>query len=231
MKKFIELLKKYPEVTIAAACAIALATIVTVIVVGVDKPKAAVTEDTTIETSHTIEGSFRLTEEVTEEITEEVTEEVVTIEETTTEFITPPRVVYYDVPLSHELQDHIFELCDKYVISPSLVIAIIEKESNYDPETMGDGGDSFGLMQIQPKWHRARMARLGCTNLLDPFQNVTVGIDILAELAQTRSSVEWILMAYNGGAGPATYNYNMGIITDYAQEVMEDYYKFEEEVN
>ena len=46
---------------------------------------------------------------------------------------------------------------------------------------MGDVHESFGLMQIQPKWHEDRMRRLGVTDLLDPEQNVRVGADLLSE--------------------------------------------------
>ena len=129
-------------------------------------------------------------------------------------------VTFYDVPLSEELQIHIFEECEKHNISPSIVIAMIERESDYTADAIGDNGKSFGLMQIQKHYHQERMNRLGCTDLLDPFQNVTVGIDILAELIEKNSDLYWVLMAYNGGQSYANRNMNSGIYSDYAIEVV-----------
>jgi soluble lytic murein transglycosylase-like protein len=132
-----------------------------------------------------------------------------------------PTTKYYDVPLSEDLQDHIFRLCEKNNIDPALVIAMIKRESSYNANTIGDNGNSFGLMQIQPRWHQGRMDRLGCSNLLDPYQNVTVGIDFLAELFAKGKPVEWVLMAYNGGMAYANKNWNAGVTSSYANKVLE----------
>lgn len=128
--------------------------------------------------------------------------------------------IYYEVPLSEDLQDHIFEECAKYAIHPAIVIAMIGKESGYNPDAVGDGGNSLGLMQIQPKWHRERFKKLNITNLFNPKQNVTVGIDILAELYETGKPIEWILMAYNGGRSYANEKAALGIVSDYANMVI-----------
>jgi hypothetical protein len=162
-------------------------------------------------------------EPVTEEaiIEESVSEEEPIIEEPVVEdIIEEPLVTYYDVPLSQDLQNYIFKLCEERDIDPALVIAIIERESNYDASTIGDSGDSLGLMQIQPKWHQERMSRLYCTDLLNPFENVCVGIDILDELLDSGNSIEWALMAYNGGCGYAYDKAASGEISEYATTVL-----------
>lgn len=145
---------------------------------------------------------------------EPVTPDPVVIEE-------DPPVQYFDVPLDESLQDHIFELCEARGIDPAIVIAMIGKESRYNPQTVGDHGNSYGLMQIQPRWHRARMEKLGCDNLLDPYQNVTVGIDLLGVLMSTGKSIEWALMAYNGGSSYANRKAAQGAISSYAQTVLQ----------
>lgn len=127
---------------------------------------------------------------------------------------------YYDVPLSNDLQDYIFQLCERYDIDPALIIAMIKQESNYNPNCVGDGGDSLGLMQIQAKWHQKRMDRLGCPNLKDPYQNVTVGIDFLVELYGRGKPTQWVLMAYNGGEAYANRNWNNGVTSSYAKSVL-----------
>lgn len=128
------------------------------------------------------------------------------------------QVPLYDVPLSADLQEHIKELCDDYGVDMPLALAIIGQESNYRPDAVGDNGNSLGLMQIQPRWHQGRMDDLGVTDLLDPYQNVTVGIDLLADLIE-KGGTRWAIMAYNAGAETANYHTAIGTITEYAAEV------------
>ncbi len=132
-----------------------------------------------------------------------------------------PNLKFFDVPLEEDLQTYIFELSEEIGVDPAIVIAIIEKESNYDISAVGDHGRSLGLMQIQYRWHTARMDSLGCDDLLDPYQNVTVGIDILADLFEENESVEWVLMAYNGGHVYANRLAEEGSVSEYASRVIE----------
>lgn len=138
-----------------------------------------------------------------------------------------PARTYFDVPLSTDIQDCIFEECEKYNVSPALVVAVIERESKCDLLALGDNGRSFGLMQIQPKWHLQRMVDLGCTDLLDPYQNIKVGVDYLAELQERNPNIYWVLMAYNGGAGYANNRAASGNISEYATSVVARAYEME----
>lgn len=131
-------------------------------------------------------------------------------------------VRYFDVPLDEGLQDHIFEVCEKYDVDPSVVVAIIRKESTFRDGRVGDNGRSYGLMQIQLKWHKERMVKLGCTDLLDPYQNITVGVDYLAELIHKDKGLAWALMAYNGGPSYANKQVKAGNVSSYARVVMAD---------
>lgn len=145
--------------------------------------------------------------------TEPYTEETTVV--TTTPTTAPePTVVLYDIPLSEDLQLYIISLCEEHHIDPEIVVSMIFWESSFRSDVIGDNGDSYGLMQIQPKWHYERMQKLGCTNLLDPFQNVTVGVDILAEqLARYDGDIAKAVVAYNGG------DYR-GTVTQYAKNVL-----------
>lgn len=131
-----------------------------------------------------------------------------------------PERVYYDVPLSEDLQDHIFNLCDEKGIEYKVAMALIHTESRFDATCVGDSGNSLGLMQIQPRWHYERMERLGCDDLLDPYQNVTVGLDLFSDLLEEYGEVEYALMAYNGGGSYADSMIESGLISDYAYSVM-----------
>lgn len=105
----------------------------------------------------------------------------------------------YPVPLDVELQQHIINVSDAYNVDPVLVMAIIEKESQYDANAIGDGGDSYGLMQVNAQYHGERMNKLGVTNLLCPYCNVLVGIDYLAELLNEYDDIHKALVCYNAG--------------------------------
>ena len=121
----------------------------------------------------------------------------------------------YDVPLDAELQFRIIGLCEERDIDPAIVMAMIWKESRFHADSVGDGGNSLGLMQIQPRWHSKRMEKLGCTDLLDPHQNVVVGIDYLAEsIRRYDGDVAKALVAYNQGS-------YKGTVTAYAKSVLE----------
>jgi hypothetical protein len=130
-------------------------------------------------------------------------------------------MVYYDVPLDEDLQKHIIIVCNYYNIEPSIIFAMIERESRFRADVIGDNGRSYGLMQIQPRWHQARMDKLGVTDLLDPYQNVLVGIDYIAELFTWNQDVEWVLMAYNGGPSYANRLAGNGTVSAYATGVLD----------
>lgn len=127
--------------------------------------------------------------------------------------ITEPAYTYFDCELSEDLQKFIFELCEEKQIDPAIIVAMCWKESTYRPGAIGDGGNSLGLMQIQPRWHSGRMERLGCPNLLDPYQNITVGVDYLCELLNRYGDMAAALTTYNRGS----YS---GTVTNYAYSVL-----------
>lgn len=133
------------------------------------------------------------------------------------------QTTFYDVPLDHKLQTHIINLCVEYDVDPALVMAVIGQESNYDANAIGDSGKSFGLMQVQKRFHEARMDKLGADDLLDPYDNVTVGIDILAEKVHADKGLEWALMAYNGGNSYANDMKAIGDVSEYTVSVIKLY--------
>ena len=133
----------------------------------------------------------------------------------------PEILEYYDVPLDDELQAFIFGRCERHGLDPAIVIAMIDVESKFKSDTIGDRGAAYGLMQVQPRWHAERIDRLGVWDLLDPYQNVEVGLDYLGELVAKGRGIEWALMAYNGGYSYANGFVERGEISNYAREVME----------
>lgn len=102
----------------------------------------------------------------------------------------------YDIPLEDKLQIYTENLCYQYDIDPTLVFAIMYAESRYDCYAVN--GDCIGLMQISNEWHRERLEALGGSNLLDPYDNIMVGVDYLSQLMHLNKGLEWTLMTYNG---------------------------------
>ena len=109
-----------------------------------------------------------------------------------------------DVPLNGETQAFLRSACEEAGITYELALAVIRQETDFR-NVVGDNGDSIGYMQIQPRWHRERMERLGVTDLADPCSNFRVGCDFLAELLE-KYTLEEALTAYNSGkAGQSEY--------------------------
>ena len=102
-----------------------------------------------------------------------------------------------DVPLDGETQAFLRSACEEAGITYELALAVIRQETEFR-NVVGDNGDSIGYMQIQPRWHKDRMERLGVTDLTDPYSNFRVGCDFLAELL-SKYTLEEALTAYNSG--------------------------------
>jgi soluble lytic murein transglycosylase-like protein len=171
--------------------------------------------------AETVPPTVGTTEDNTPETTEDTVETTVATEPPTEG--TEPVKTYYEVPLSEELQDYVISLCAERDIDPAIVIAMIWKESRFNASAVGDSGNSLGLMQIQPRWHSGLMEQLGCNDLHDPFQNVTVGIHILAShIGRYDGDIGMALTSYNAGATGAYNNYfSKGIYASkYAESIM-----------
>ncbi len=108
-------------------------------------------------------------------------------------------IEFYPVPLDHDLQAFIIRTCEELSIDPAIIMAMIDQESDFRADVIGDDGASVGLMQIQERWHRERMERLGAFDLTNPYQNAAVGIDFMAELLN-KYPLEEALTAYNSGS-------------------------------
>ena len=169
-----------------------------------------------------IEETAKVIEETTEAVEEiEIAKVAPEIEPTEQIETQPEETTYYtNIPLDEELQNHIISECEKVNIDPAIIFAVIKRESGYIVEIMGDNGRSYGLMQIQLRWHSGRMEKLGCTNLLDPFQNVTVGINYLSELYDFYGDIGLALTAYNGGYKYADKYKAKDMVSNYARAVL-----------
>ncbi len=130
-----------------------------------------------------------------------------------------------DVPLESETQWAIFEQCGQDTDLFCAVMAIATVESGFDPQMVGDGGDSIGMMQINTCWHTGRMEALGVTDLTDPVQCATVAIDYLLELEgilEAGPGDHRLYVGYNAGPSRAKRTSS----TAYSREIMAVYQRY-----
>lgn len=128
-----------------------------------------------------------------------------------------------DIPLSNEVQEYIHTLCEEYNLAYSFIIALIDTESNFKTDVVS-ATDDYGLMQINACNHREGF------DYLDPYDNVTMGIEMLSDLAKKYDDVESVLMAYNFGEAGAKKLWKQGIYsTDYTKKVLDKKLKYEKE--
>ena len=86
------------------------------------------------------------------------------------------------------------ETARDFQVSPELVHAVIQVESNYDPYAVSEKG-AEGLMQLMPDTAR----RFGVTNSFDARQNIEAGVRYLKLLKDTFQDDRLALAAYNAG--------------------------------
>jgi len=81
-----------------------------------------------------------------------------------------------------------------FQVSPELVHAVIQVESNYNPYAVSEKG-AEGLMQLMP----ATARRFGVTNSFDARQNIEAGVRYLKLLQDTFQDDRLAIAAYNAG--------------------------------
>lgn len=115
-----------------------------------------------------------------------------------------------DVPLSFEEQDFLHTACDEFGVDYSLMLALIEHETNFR-NIPGDDGKSLGYCQIQLKWWSGLMEEIGAEDLTVPYDNFRTACAIMARHIENYGSVERALTAYNTGK-PGASNYASAIM-------------------
>ena len=116
--------------------------------------------------------------------------------------------------------EYIGSICEEKQISPELVEAVIERESNWNPNAQN--GECIGLMQVDQVIHWKRAQDMGVQSLMDPYDNIRVGISILEDLLKKYGEAAPALMYYNAGYSESCgiTAYNRGVTSRYAEEIM-----------
>ena len=149
---------------------------------------------------------------------------------------------YYNIPEKYVedggefpevVQVYLWELCKKKNLNYYLVVALLEHESHYKYDCLGDNGNSFGYMQVYQKYHYERMEKEQVTDLLDPYGNIRVGTSFLQELYEKYGSSgdHCVLMVYNMGAGGASRCWKKGIYSsEYSRAIVKRAQEIEQEL-
>ena len=125
-----------------------------------------------------------------------------------------------NVPLDVSLQEEIYAVSKQYGIDYTLLLAVMQQESQFDVYAKSDAGD-YGLMQINRINHRNLSVVLGIHDFMDPASNVRAGAYMLRDLFDKYHDVHKVLMAYQMGESGAAACWEQGITeSQYSRAVL-----------
>lgn len=104
-----------------------------------------------------------------------------------------------EVPLSEDLQEVLFDLCDELGLEEALVLGLIRTESGFVTDAVNPTSGCYGLCQLNPLYFPSG---------LTPEENLRAGLTYLAEqMERYNGDVAAALTAYNAGydSGSRTY--------------------------
>lgn len=141
-------------------------------------------------------------------------------------------VFLFDVPLSDSLQRYMYEVCADEEVPVTLILAMIEHESSFNPEAISRTED-YGLLQINKINHEQMEEQYRAADMLNPYQNIFCGVKIIGSyLAKYDGDITSALMSYNMGDYGARKARENGVSsTPYTEVILSIMEKYEEIVN
>ena len=127
------------------------------------------------------------------------------------------------MPFEHQV--YIYLLCEEKGIEYELILGMIQLESNFDANLVcynSNKSYDSGYLQIN-SCREKELKEQGYTDLLDPYQNLEIGINIIADLLNKYEDEVVALESYNKGERGYKKNYaDKGIYqTAYSKRVIE----------
>ena len=148
--------------------------------------------------------------------------------------------VPYQIPAEYEktggylpecMQQFTYIICQQNGVDYALALAIMEVESGYKWDAYCSEG-SQGYMQVNVKWHEDRIDKLNVDNVENPYFNIMVAVDYLAELQGRFDTEAEVLTAYNYGVtGAYKHVWNKGLTeTEYSKAVQQAKQRIEKQL-
>jgi Transglycosylase SLT domain len=116
------------------------------------------------------------------------------------------------------------EAAERHNVDPALIRAVIETESNWNPNALSRKG-AMGLMQLIP----TTAQRFGVNDAFSPKQNVDAGVHYLKTLLERyNGNLDLALAAYNAGEGAVDRAHGVPSFREtrsYVQKVQDAYFR------
>ena len=128
--------------------------------------------------------------------------------------------VYYDVPLSDDIQTYAQDICSRYGFEHyDIIVALIGAESSYREAVISKTND-YGYMQINSCNHEWLTEMFGPLDFTEAHDNILCGIYILDNLCDKYGDIGLALMAYNCGEKGASDLWEQGVYsTNYSRNI------------
>lgn len=138
-------------------------------------------------------------------------------------------VVLIDDGIPNEIKEAAEKYGEEYCICPELIESLAYQESRFIADVVSADGVCVGACQINLKCHKARMKRLGVTDLTDAEQNIHVACDYLAELLTEHEDIAEALYIFNGNTSGLEYYQRTGDVkSKYVNEILERSMEYEQ---
>lgn len=149
--------------------------------------------------------------------------------------VTRPEI---NVPLSEDLQDHIWKLCQHYDMSYELVLALIKAESEFKSDVVSYNNSSLGLFQLNKNTYPSLAKELGIKNfnVFNPKHNSRAGIYYLVKIREDllkkglcdEEILPIMLITYHRGkTGAKKYISRNGVTSKYVNKIMKQKFVYE----
>lgn len=105
-----------------------------------------------------------------------------------------------DIAIAEEISKAIIKYSRQYQLPPQFIVHLMRRESGFNILAVSKAG-AVGLMQVMPKAHKDKMAKLGISHsqLFHIDNNVRLGSMILRDYFDQTGSIEKALKKYVGG--------------------------------
>lgn len=141
----------------------------------------------------------------------------------------PEAIILSELPWSEDIQRWAQEKCRQYNFPYAFFLAMVESESSFIcyGDTEDAGGISTGYCMIR----ECNWKRYEGLNVHDPYDNIEIGVRMLAELKDKYMEADHIIMAYKGGEAAAARWVKEGTRLSICDKVEDRIVHYEEALN